>query len=89
MRGIFLQSKLNQKINDLNLQEYVTYLGKKYGDYKYEIFQSSDIFVFPTFYHNECFPLVLLEAMMFGLPVISTSEGGIPDIVKMVKLVLL
>ena len=74
--------KLNQKINDLNLQEYVTYLGKKYGDYKYEIFQSSDIFVFPTFYHNECFPLVLLEAMMFGLPVISTSEGGIPDIVK-------
>ena len=28
------------------------------------------------------FPLVLLEAMMFGLPVISTSEGGIPDIVK-------
>jgi glycosyltransferase involved in cell wall biosynthesis len=57
-------------------------LGKKYNDDKYKIFQSSDIFVFPTFYHNECFPLVLLEAMMFGLPVISTNEGGIPDIVK-------
>ena len=80
--GDISSEQLNQKINDLNLQEYVTYLGKKYGDDKYEIFQSSDIFVFPTFYHNECFPLVLLEAMMFGLPVISTSEGGIPDIVK-------
>ena len=66
--GDISSKQLNQKINDLNLQEYVTYLGKKYGDDKYEIFQSSDIFVFPTFYHNECFPLVLLEAMMFGLP---------------------
>jgi glycosyltransferase involved in cell wall biosynthesis len=80
--GDISSKQLNQKIKDLNLQEYVTYLGKKYGDDKYEIFQSSDIFVFPTFYHNECFPLVLLEAMMFGLPIISTSEGGIPDIVQ-------
>ena len=80
--GDISSKQLNQKIHDLNLQEYVTYLGKKYGVDKYEIFQSSDIFVFPTFYHNECFPLVLLEAMMFGLPIISTSEGGIPDMVK-------
>jgi glycosyltransferase involved in cell wall biosynthesis len=80
--GDISSKQLNQKINDLNLQEYVTYLGKKYGDDKYEIFQSSDIFVFPTFYHNECFPLVLLEAMQFGLPIISSNEGGIPDIVK-------
>lgn len=38
--------------------------------------------VFPTYYFNECFPLVLLEAMMYGLPVISTDEGGIKDEVK-------
>lgn len=31
---------------------------------------------------NECFPLVILEAMEYKLPVISTNEGGIPDIVK-------
>lgn len=31
---------------------------------------------------NECFPLVILEAMECKLPVISTNEGGIPDIVK-------
>ena len=75
-------NQLNQKINNLNLQNCVSYMGKKYNDDKHKIFQSSDIFVFPTFYHNECFPLVLLEAMMFGLPVISTNEGGIPDIIK-------
>ena len=74
--------KLNQKINDLKLQNCVSYLGKKYSHDKYKIFQSSNMFLFPTHYQNECFPLVLLEAMMFGLPIIATNEGGIPDIVK-------
>ena len=44
--------------------------------------QKADIFVFPTYYHNECFPLVLLEAMEHGKACISTNEGGIPDIIK-------
>ena len=43
--------------------------------------KDADIFVFPTYYHNECFPLVILEAMEQGLPVIATNEGGIPDII--------
>jgi glycosyltransferase involved in cell wall biosynthesis len=80
--GDISSKQLTEKVQDLNLQDCVSYLGKKFHDDKHEIFQASDIFIFPTFYHNECFPLVLLEAMQFGLPVISTKEGGIPDIVK-------
>jgi glycosyltransferase involved in cell wall biosynthesis len=75
-------AQLNQKIKNLELKNYVTYLGKKYDEDKYDVFQSSHYFVFPTYYHNECFPIVLLEAIMFGLPIISTGEGGIADIVK-------
>ena len=41
----------------------------------------ADIFVFPTFYDNECFPLVLVEAMQYRLPIVTTPEGGILDIV--------
>ena len=39
-------------------------------------------FVLPTYYYNECFPLVLLEAMQMHLPCISTTEGGISSIIR-------
>ncbi|MDR1783879.1 MAG: glycosyltransferase family 4 protein [Dysgonamonadaceae bacterium] len=64
------------------LNEIVVYKGKQYGDEKDGSFRQSDIFVFPTFYKNETFGLVNLEAMRCKLPVISTNEGGIPDVVK-------
>jgi len=34
---------------------------------------------FPTFYKNEAFPIAILEAMQFELPVISTYEGAISE----------
>lgn len=55
--------------------------GPQYGKDKEVFWRNADLFVFPTFYHNECFPLVLLEAMQHGVPCVSTAEGGIPSII--------
>lgn len=63
------------------LEGMVVYHGRKYGKDKEAFLNAADIFVFPTFYHNECFPLVLLEAMEHGVACISTTEGGIPGII--------
>jgi len=62
------------------LSKVVFYHGKKYGKEKQMFLQDADVFVFPTF--NDCFPLVLLEAMQQRLPCVTTDEGGIVDIVK-------
>ncbi|NBB31845.1 glycosyltransferase family 4 protein [Cellulophaga sp. BC115SP] len=80
--GDISSTQLEQFILDMDLSENVSYLGKRYDVEKQEIFESSDLFVFPTYYKNECFPLVLLEAMQFSLPIITTSEGGIKSIVE-------
>lgn len=74
-------SQLRNKIDQLHLNQQVIYEGKKYGTEKEKAFLIADIFAFPTYYPNECFPLVLLEAMSYSLPVVSTYEGGIQDIV--------
>ena len=63
------------------LEGMVVYHGRKYGNDKEAFLNAADMFVFPTFYHNECFPLVLLEAMQHHLPCVSTTEGGIPGII--------
>lgn len=69
------------RIESLGLSKKVRYVGPAYGGKKAELFKQHDVFVLPTYYPLECFPLVLLEAMQWGLPVVSTREGGIPDIV--------
>jgi glycosyltransferase involved in cell wall biosynthesis len=65
---------------ELGLSNKVSYLGPKYSQERNEVFSNADILVHPT--HEDCFPLNIIEAMQFCLPVVSTFEGGIPDIVE-------
>lgn len=48
------------------------------GDSKREILEKSHLMLLPTSY-GEGLPVCLLEAMVFGIPLITTPVGGIPD----------
>lgn len=54
-----------------------------YIDHANEYLKALDIFVFPSI--KEGLPYALLEAGMASLPVISTTVGGIPDIIEDMK----
>ena len=74
-KDIFEEAARERGINDI-----VIYHGAKYGKEKVSHFTNADIFLHPT--SNDCFPLTLLEAMQYGLPIITTDIGGIADIVQ-------
>jgi len=50
------------------------------GQEKIKLICNADIFVLPSY--HECLPITIIEAMAAGLPIVSTSVGGIPDIIK-------
>lgn len=74
------EKDFKNRINEFGLTDIVYAHGAKYGDDKKRFFEISDCFVFPTL--NEAFGLVLLEAMEYGIPCITTNEGGVPSVME-------
>lgn len=75
------QDQIQNLAIELNISEYVNFLGPitNIEKLKYEYIKS-DIFILPT--HHEGFPRTLYEAMIFGVPIITTFVGGIPSLMK-------
>jgi glycosyltransferase involved in cell wall biosynthesis len=66
-------------VENLNLTEHITFLGWINSDQRDKLLAKADVFILPSY--NEGLPLAILEAMSWGLPVISTPVGGIPELV--------
>lgn len=75
-------SKYNNYIKQHNLDGNVKLQGPIYSESKIQALGSADIFIFPSYFREECFPLSLLEAMQAGLPIIATKIGAIPEMIE-------
>ena len=72
------RSECERLCRQLELCDKVKFLGKQ--EALVDILSSSDIFLIPS--QSESFGLAALEAMSCGVPVISSSVGGLPELVS-------
>ncbi len=83
--GEFSSSQFEEEMHELckqnGIESLVNFTGVQIGEAKWKYFADADIFCFPSFFEAESFGNVVVEAMMFSLPVIATHWRGIPDIV--------
>lgn len=70
------RSECEKLSRELGILDHVYFLGKQ--DALVEILNASDLFLLPS--QSESFGLSALEAMSCGVPVISSSTGGIPEV---------
>lgn len=67
-----------RKAKDL-LGDNLKYLGPVYDEDKNKFYSQINFFVFPSSYKNEAAPLVVLESLAAGVPVIASNIGCIID----------
>lgn len=85
LAGAFPSSKEEQEaqefVKQYGLEEKTKFHGVVIGEKKRRLLMESDVFVLPTYYQGEGQPISILEAMSFGLPIITTKYRGIPSMV--------
>ncbi len=74
-----MRRELEEKIRELKLEQRVTLAGIRSSDEIRELLREARVFVLPSF--AEGLPVVLMEALALGTPVIATSIAGIPELV--------
>jgi glycosyltransferase involved in cell wall biosynthesis len=70
----------NQLIAKLELADKITILTWLNPEQRDKLLATADAFILPSY--NEGLPMSMLEAMAWGLPVIVTPVGGIPEAVR-------
>ena len=72
--------QLKSIIEENGLQDIIDYKGWVNEEGKNILFHEVNGFILPSY--NEGLPVCILEAMSFGLPIIATRVGGIPEIME-------
>lgn len=73
------EKAVKELFKEKGVAEHVVFPGWVRGADKDKLLRESDVFYLPSY--NEGMPMSILDAMGYGLPVVSTNVGGIPKIV--------
>jgi glycosyltransferase involved in cell wall biosynthesis len=71
--------EFEERLRDPEVLPLIEYVGFVSGERKNELLSNADLFLFPTCYHGENQPVNLIEAMAFGLPIVTTRWRSLPE----------
>jgi glycosyltransferase involved in cell wall biosynthesis len=71
--------KVRDVVKQLGMEDAIQVPGWVSGDQKMDLLQGCGVFVLPSY--NEGLPMAIIEAMSFSMAVVSTTVGGIPELV--------
>jgi glycosyltransferase involved in cell wall biosynthesis len=74
------EAEFKQLMAQPSMAELVRYFGFVSGDEKHRLLREADLFCFPTYFQNENQPVNLIEAMAFGLPILTTRWRSLPEL---------
>ena len=80
--GDIEETDLLSLLNRYQMQDATTVLGAVPASSRQATLKDADLFIFPSHYANEAQPLVVLEAMAAGVPVIATDIATLPEFVQ-------
>ena len=70
-----------KQIEKLNLSESCFYIGAKYGKDRNKFLEKTDYLIFPTTHSEETLGLVMLESLMYGIPILAYDNASIPEMI--------
>lgn len=73
------ETAIRKMIEDLGIADNVMFPGWVRNQKKEQYLKDADIFFLPSY--NEGMPMSILDAMGYGMPIVSTYVGGIPKLV--------
>ena len=76
------ESAIRHLRTESKLEEMVELAGQLTGDDKWRAYAGADVFFFPSHYASEATPIVLMEALGMGLPLLTTQWAGIPAMLE-------
>jgi len=74
--------KVNNMIQEFSLQNNVTFLGQRENREVMEIINKTDVVVVPEQWPSDFGPVILVEALGMGNPVVASKIGAIPEFIQ-------